>query len=165
MSKISPARPANGALYVPASGGTVKWLVGDEYTIKVSAAETNGSLGFVVGLVPPGSGPMAHVHNENDEAFYLLDGELEFLGGDEKFVASAGDFVYVPRGIRHRFLNKSSQDAKMPFLFTPGGQEEFFLKHGRNPVPGKRPERWTVEDITPEMVEMIEKSGTVVIPE
>jgi oxalate decarboxylase/phosphoglucose isomerase-like protein (cupin superfamily) len=74
----------------------------------------------------------------NDEAFFLLDGELEFLGGDKTFTASTGDFVFVPRGIRHRFRNTTSAGVKMAFLFTPGGQEEFFLRYGDDPCPATR---------------------------
>lgn len=94
--------------------------------------------------VPPGSGPVAHVHNRNSEAFYLLDGELEFLNGDEKITARSGDFIYVPPGIRHRFLNKSTRHAKMLFLFTPGGPEALFMR-GDEPTPGVPAPLWDAE--------------------
>jgi hypothetical protein len=71
--------PQNGSLYVPAGTGVTKWSAGDVYTIKASATTTNGSFGFVEASVPPGGGPVAHVHRRSDEAFYLVHGELELL--------------------------------------------------------------------------------------
>ncbi len=124
MPQISPDDPRwtkRGAIYIPADEGVTKWVSDSVYSVKVHSDITDGHLGFVEAQVPPGSGPVAHVHNRNSEAFYLLDGELEFLNGDEKITARSGDFIYVPPGIRHRFLNKSTRHAKMLFLFTPGG--------------------------------------------
>ena len=94
--------PQDGSLYVPAGTGVTKWVAGDVYTVKASAATTNGSFGFVEASVPPGGGPVAHVHRRSDEAFYLVSGELEVLTGDRIFTARSGDFVFVPRSNRHR---------------------------------------------------------------
>jgi hypothetical protein len=63
--------PQNGSLHVAAGTGVTKWVAGDVYTVKVSATTTNGSFGFVEASVPPGGGPIAHVHRRSDEAFYL----------------------------------------------------------------------------------------------
>ncbi|MEU3410263.1 cupin domain-containing protein [Streptomyces sp. NPDC006658] len=152
-------------MYVPESDGTVKWVAGDEYSIKLSGEQSHGTLGFVVATVPPGSGPIAHIHENNDEAFYLIEGELEFLNGETTLTAKAGDFVFVPRGTRHRFKNRSPRHTKMVFLFTPAGPEEFFLRHGDDPLPGHEPELWTAEHFTPQMLEFSQKLGTVIAPE
>ncbi|MEN3615734.1 cupin domain-containing protein [Plantactinospora sp. ZYX-F-223] len=135
-----------GGILVRNGEGIVKWVAGDTYTIKVTAADTNGSLGFVETTVPPGAGPVAHAHGDEDEAFYLLIGELEFLNGDETFVAGPGDFVFIPRGNRHRFKNISTQPAKMLFLFTPGGHEGTFIDIGDDPQPGKESTPWGPEN-------------------
>jgi mannose-6-phosphate isomerase-like protein (cupin superfamily) len=164
-SAIDPQYHKSGALYVPTAEGTTKWGSGDIYTIKATANDTNGSLGFLVATVPPGNGPVAHVHTRNEEAFFLLDGELEFLDGDKTFIASAGDLVVVPRGIRHRFKNVSTQPAKMALLYTPGGQERFFLDHCDDPLPGHQPELWPVDRFTPEMRATLDEMGTVFVPE
>jgi mannose-6-phosphate isomerase-like protein (cupin superfamily) len=103
--------PQNGSLYVPAGTGVTKWSAGDVYTIKASATTTNGSFGFVEASVPPGGGPVAHVHRRSDEAFYLMYGELELLTGDRIFTARSGDFIFVHRGTRHRFRNTGLHTA------------------------------------------------------
>jgi hypothetical protein len=51
----------------------------------------------------------------------------------------AGDFVHVPRGIRHRFKNKTAHTARMIFMFTPGGPEEVFLRYSDPARPGEQP--------------------------
>ncbi|SEC25396.1 Cupin domain-containing protein [Streptomyces misionensis] len=147
MPQISPDDPRwtkRGAIYIPADEGVTKWVSDSVYSVKVHSDITDGHLGFVEAQVPPGSGPVAHVHNRNSEAFYLLDGELEFLNGDEKITARSGDFIYVPPGIRHRFLNKSTRHAKMLFLFTPGGPEALFMR-GDEPTPGVPAPLWDAE--------------------
>jgi hypothetical protein len=49
-------------------------------------------------LVQPGGGPPPHIHTRQDETFYLLEGQVEFLVGEETIVAGAGEFVNIPRG-------------------------------------------------------------------
>ncbi|GIF68979.1 hypothetical protein Ais01nite_70140 [Asanoa ishikariensis] len=137
-----PRYTKRGAMFVPAGQGIQRWVAGDMYSVKASAKTTNGLLGFVEASVPPGGGPVAHVHNRESEAFYLLDGELEFLDGDETHTAHTGDFVFVPPGVRHRFKNKGVHTAKLLFLFSPGGAEESFVVGGDEPVPGEPIPAW-----------------------
>ena len=134
--------PQNRSLYVPAGTGVTKWSSGDVNTIKASATTTNGSFGFVEASVPPGGGPVAHVHRRSDEAFYLMYGELELLAGDRIFTARSGDFIFVPRGTRHRFRNTGLHTAKLLTMFCPGGAEEMFTKCGDEPEPGVAPPLW-----------------------
>ncbi|MGW3107791.1 cupin domain-containing protein [Streptomyces sp. NPDC001100] len=74
-----------------------------------------------------------------------VSGSLEFLNGDQTFVAHPGDFVFVPRGTRHRFRNRTGEQAPMVSFFTPGGGESLWLEGGDDPVPGTKPEFWPPE--------------------
>jgi len=76
-----PRYSTSGAAHVPAGEGPTTWFAGDTYTIKASRESTNGSLGLVEATVPPGGGPIAHIHTRTDEAFYILSGQLEILDG------------------------------------------------------------------------------------
>jgi len=89
---------------------------------------------------------------------------IKFLTGDETFVAGQGDFVFVPRGIRHRFKNVSNEQAKMIFLYTPAGPEALFLQGGDEPVPGERPTPWPFERVAA-LAELSVQTGTIILPE
>ncbi|MFD6756203.1 quercetin 2,3-dioxygenase [Micromonospora gifhornensis] len=162
--KNDPRWTARGGIFVRHSEGTHRWLAGDTYTIKVTADDTNGSLGFIEATVPPGAGPVAHSHGNEDEAFYVLSGRLEFLNGDELHVAEAGDFVFIPRGNRHRFTNVGDTDARMLVIFTPGGHEKFFVDNGDEPQPGEQPPQWGPERYAKLVDELIEQNVTI-LPE
>jgi quercetin dioxygenase-like cupin family protein len=150
---------------MPTGDGLTKWFAGDVYTIKASRESTNGSLGVVEATVPPGGGPIAHAHTKADEAFYILSGELEILDGARKFIAHTGDFLFVPRGIRHRFKNTGTHVTRMLFMLTPGGDEAVFA-YGDEPQPGQMPSPWTPERFaTPEILSFNEESGVEILPE
>ncbi|WP_440064567.1 cupin domain-containing protein [Streptosporangium sp. OZ121] len=134
-----PRYTTRGALYVPSGQGPTVWAVGDVYTIKATGAQTNGGFGLIEATVPAGGGPGPHIHPEQEETFYMLDGELEFLDGDHRFTAVAGDFIHVPRGIRHSFQNKRMHAARMLFMFTPPGPEQVFVDHATPARDGETP--------------------------
>ncbi len=163
-------QPGNGlrqtaeGLHVPADGGVAKWVFGDTYTMKLTAELTNGSLGLMEASVPPGGGPIAHSHANEDEIFYLLDGELEFLTGDRIFTAAPGDVVFVPRSAPHRFRNKGIRPAKMLFMYTPGGAEGVFIEGGDEPEPGQSAEFWGPERL-PLLADLMVKYGIEAVPE
>jgi len=159
-----PTIKSGGVLHVPAGEGLVKWVSGDTYTIKATRSSTGDALGFVEAVVPPGAGPIAHTHKSTDESFYLLDGALEFLDGDRTFVAEAGAFVFVPRLHRHRFKNISGADARLLFIFTPGGLEDLFIDGGDDPVPGGQPQPWGIER-NQQIADIIERTGSIALPE
>ncbi|MGX4653728.1 cupin domain-containing protein [Micromonospora sp. SCSIO 07396] len=128
-----------GVIHRPAEAGPTIWFGDATYTFKCSAAESGGALTFAEASVPPGGGPPPHRHHHTDEAFYVLAGELEFLNGEDTFPAGRGDFVFVPRGTRHRFRNIGQHTARLLFLFTPGGMEGFFMSIGVDAQAGKVP--------------------------
>jgi len=124
---------------VAAGEGTVSRLVGDTYTLKATAGSTGGNFGLVEASVPAGGGPPPHVHTREDEAFYLLDGELEFGTKGRTGRARAGDFVFLPRGSAHWFRNPGVTPAKALILVTPGGFEQFFVDAGTPARAGELP--------------------------
>lgn len=71
-------------------------------TIKV-AAGTERSMSVVEFVAPQGFGPPVHRHNDEDELFIVLDGELRFFTGGNEFPGGAGSFAYLPRAIPHTF--------------------------------------------------------------
>ena len=69
--------------------------------LKASQRSTDGAL--TVFETSVGAGPPLHVHDREDECFYVLDGELSIRCGGDAFGAAAGSFVFLPRGRPHRF--------------------------------------------------------------
>jgi mannose-6-phosphate isomerase-like protein (cupin superfamily) len=65
--------------------------------------------------------PEAHVHDEEDDAFYILEGELTFLFGREEALAPPGTFVLVPPGVEHAFRNDGSAPVRMLNIHAPAG--------------------------------------------
>jgi oxalate decarboxylase/phosphoglucose isomerase-like protein (cupin superfamily) len=100
-------------------------------------------------LVPPGGGPPPHIHTREDETFYLLEGEVEFLLGEETITAGPGDFVNVPRGTVHCFKNTGTDTARLVLTFTPAGIEHWFAE-----TLERAPNDVTPEDV-PDNVEAV----------
>jgi quercetin dioxygenase-like cupin family protein len=113
-------------LHRPSDSGRAFWGPGDHYTFLVTGAESGGAYFAMEALVPPGGGPPPHIHTREDETFYLLEGNVEFLLGEQTVVAGPGDFVNVPRGIVHRFQNTGTETARIILTFTPAGIEHWF---------------------------------------
>jgi mannose-6-phosphate isomerase-like protein (cupin superfamily) len=63
----------------------------------------------------------AHVHEDEDDAFYILDGELTFLFADREVSAGPGTFVLVPPGVEHGFRNDGAVSVRMLNIHAPGG--------------------------------------------
>jgi quercetin dioxygenase-like cupin family protein len=118
--------PISAVVVGPGEGTTIEGPVGGPLTFKVRGEQTNGALTAFENVIPPGQGPPHHTHANEDESWYVLEGELRFkLGGDVRR-APAGSFVFVPRGTPHSFQNVGNEAARILVMFTPAGMERFF---------------------------------------
>jgi hypothetical protein len=87
------------------------------------------------------------------------------LDGGRTFIARTGDFVFVPRGIRHRFKNTGVHAVKLPFPFTPGG-DEVGIQLGDEAKPGEQPPVWEAERFaSPELAKFSEEARIEFLPE
>ncbi len=105
-------------------------VVGDVYRFLATGEETAGKYAMWEAIVPPGGGPPPHIHSREEEAFYVLEGEITFQIGDQRLVATAGTFANMPVGSLHCFKNESHQPAKMLISVAPAGLEQMFLEVG-----------------------------------
>lgn len=110
-------------------------------TILLDAAATGGAIGLLEIAVPPGSGPLPHIHGREDETYHVLEGEVVFTVDGERHVVRAGGTAFGPRGIPHEFHNEGAETARMLVAVTPGGFEEYFAECGTPPAADRRPVR------------------------
>jgi quercetin dioxygenase-like cupin family protein len=131
--------------------GESYWFFGTLVTIKSTAETTAGTLMVTDNLAPRGAGSPLHVHHNEDEWFYVIEGELTLWVGGEATVAPAGSFVFGPRGIPHTFL-VSSEQARFLLVTQPGGFEQFVRAVGepapRMEIPPPASEAPDVEALT-----------------
>lgn len=113
----------------PGEGRTIG-VVGDVYRFLATGEETDGRYALFEALVPPGGGPPPHVHSREEEAFFILEGEITFTINGEKVVATAGMFANMPVGTPHSFKNESNKSAKMLVSLAPAGLEKMFFEVG-----------------------------------
>ena len=101
-------------------------------TVMRSTAETtNGAFGLLEHIsMPPGFASPYHTHHREDEAFYVLAGELAFVSDGKWQRAGAGTYVFGPREIPHGFKVMGDTPASMLLLCAPGGFEKFVLELG-----------------------------------
>jgi quercetin dioxygenase-like cupin family protein len=108
------------------------------HTNMVTGKETEGRLFQMLVSYPRGGAPPLHIHHDADETFYVLDGEVTILVGEERYECKAGDFVLGPKGVPHAFLVQSER-AEMLVTFSPAGLEGFFAEVAPAVVPGEPP--------------------------
>ena len=86
-------------------------------------ARTRDTPRFTFGIIDfaPGRELESHVHADEDDSFYILEGELTFLLGDETVVATPGTFVLVPPGVEHGFRNDGKVPVRMVNVHAPAG--------------------------------------------
>ncbi len=102
-------------------------LVFGEVTILVRAsAETTGDAFTVFEEVPPMVDTPLHVHEHEDEVFYVLEGEHVYQVGDDEFRAGPGGMVFAPRGVPHAQRRVVAGEGRQLVLTTPPGFEGFF---------------------------------------
>lgn len=86
--------------------------------------QSGGSYSLMEITSPLGSGPDLHTHDEAEEHFVVLEGELSFQVGTETFTAARGDLV--ARGVAHAFTVRSDR-ARTLATYTPAGEEVAFM--------------------------------------
>jgi quercetin dioxygenase-like cupin family protein len=122
---------------VARAGGERLWIAGDTVWIKATATDSGGAYTMLEILAAPGGGPPPHIHANEDESFYVLEGAFDIQIGDRIVRATAGAYAFVPRGIVHRFQCGEGR-GRLLVLFTPGGLEGFFREAG-TPAVGDGP--------------------------
>jgi quercetin dioxygenase-like cupin family protein len=132
MAIIAPGRDRLGYV-LDDKEGEAFWLLGMLQTIKIGSDDTAGQLGLIEVVVPAGSGSPWHVHPEEDEWFYVLEGEMTVWVADTRHSLKAGSFAFGPKGVPHTFYAETG-GARALVGFAPM-QFEGFLREIGEPAP------------------------------
>ena len=116
--------------------GKTYWVVGNTITTRAGGSDTAGAYTLFEILVPAGAGTPPHIHRNEDEAFYVVEGELAFVSDEQSATVGAGGFIHAPRGVRHCYQAKT--DVRMLVLALPAGIEGYFEEVGHE-VTADRP--------------------------
>src|ERR687894_42410 len=139
---------SGGTLHVAADEGKTLWVVDELMTFKAVGEDTGGAYALTDSLMVPQGGPPPHIQHREDEAFWVLQGELEFLIDGGTIRARAGSFIHVPKGALHTFKNVgSTPPARFLTLLIPAGLEKYFEEVGKPGTDFSSPPLVEQEDI------------------
>src|SRR5262245_56995350 len=110
--------------------GRAFWFINNLATVKVSGAETNDAWSLVEIAGARGDMPPLHVHHRDDEAFYVLEGEMTLFTGSREISLSAGEAAFAPKGIPHVY-RVDSEEARWLGIASPAGFERFVAEAAR----------------------------------
>jgi quercetin dioxygenase-like cupin family protein len=117
----------------------VLWM-GEQGRFLLRKEDTGGLYTFMEVTTPPGGGPPLHIHDAEDEAFFVTEGEYEIRVDGELHIAKPGTVAYGPRGVSHQFRNIAERPSRMLVIVTPGGVEDFFIGLSKLLAGGRRPD-------------------------
>jgi mannose-6-phosphate isomerase-like protein (cupin superfamily) len=129
-----------GFVHVPPGGGRAVWFNGGLVRFYAVGEDTGGAFTLFEEALAPQTGALPHLHHEEDQAFYVLEGEHEFVCDGRAFAAGEGSFVYVPRGTVHSYENLGTEPGRLLILSIPaGGTERLFFDLGEPASEGSPP--------------------------
>jgi quercetin dioxygenase-like cupin family protein len=101
---------------------------------------TGGKSATIIQTSPPGGGPPPHMHQNEDETFFVLEGDYEFLHNGEWRPIHAGETVHALRGSAHAFRNAGSTTGRMLIFAAPAGIETYLEEISPLSIPGDMPQ-------------------------
>jgi quercetin dioxygenase-like cupin family protein len=115
---------ASRAFVLEEGQGEARWWGSGLWIIKAAGEETDHLYTIVEVLEPQGAKAPLHLHHNEDEAFYILEGEMTFYVGEDTIKARPGSFVFGPRDVPHAYIVDSGP-ARLLFVLSPPGFEGF----------------------------------------
>jgi len=126
MTKEKTQAQALDPVAVRSVEGEARWWFAGLAVIRATATDTGGQMTIVEMTEPSGAQAPLHVHHREDEAFWILEGDATFEVGDTTIEAHAGDYLFGPRDIPHRYT-VGDAGCRMLFICTPAGFEDLVI--------------------------------------
>ncbi|GAA2025298.1 hypothetical protein GCM10009839_24160 [Catenulispora yoronensis] len=105
------------------------WFLGGQSRVLIPGQATAGSLSVVEFTDGAGHAPPLHIHEDEEEVWIVLDGEVSFFVGDRRIELGPGDAAHGPRGVPHSYLVRSPT-ARLAAVFAPARIEQWFVANG-----------------------------------
>jgi len=121
--------PVTGSVISGPDTQAAIWFLGALSQVRVGGEQTGGAFALADHLARRGNASPVHVHDRDDETFFVLDGELRVFVGDEEHSAGPGTVAVLPRRLRHAYV-VTSATARFLTLHTPAGFEQFAAEAG-----------------------------------
>lgn len=134
---MSLSQTTGGYVLGPGEGEAL-WFNGGLGILKATADQTEGRYTAYEIRIPKGFAAPLHVHENEDEFFVVLSGEVRLQHGEEVVEGVAGSFAYTPRGVGQSF-HADSEQARLLLFFGPAGVEGFFREAGTPARSGGMP--------------------------
>lgn len=133
-------RPSYSAKIIGPGEGLFSSNPSESAYTKLTSEETGGQFLLAEVTVQPGGGPPYHVHEREDELFYVLEGEIEFTVDGKRTIAGPGTTVFGARHVPHRFKGAGSATSRMLALVTGSNFEAFYTEWERRMAEGEMSE-------------------------
>lgn len=140
--------------------GDAIWTLNTWMRYLATAEDTGGQLAVLEQRVTPAGDTPPHVHEHEDEAFYVLEGRMRAVIGTDTVTAGAGELVFLPRGTAHS-LHADTPEVRGLVLVTPAGFEQFFATVGEA-APSEHLPTPVAPDI-PALIEGAARHGVTVL--
>ncbi|MEZ0481086.1 quercetin 2,3-dioxygenase [Planococcus sp. SSTMD024] len=120
-------RPHSDAFALASGEGKKYWFLGTLMEVKVMGEETGGLFSILEEIDPPNFAAPLHIHHNEDEYFYVLEGEVTFTIGEQVISAKPGTFVFAPKDLAHMYKVEGTEPAKILSMLAPAGLEKLFI--------------------------------------
>ena len=109
-------------------------VLGDNQNIKLTGKDTNGQYTLIEQNNEPGVGIPPHVHENEDEVFQVLSGQVEMSVGNQTTTLKAGDLIFCPKGVPHSWRVVGEEKARAMLSIFPAGLESMFKELAELPA-------------------------------
>jgi mannose-6-phosphate isomerase-like protein (cupin superfamily) len=124
-NKEAKTSPLQATIVKPEQALSIKPF-GLDLKVLLSTEATGGATSVLMGYKKPGEGPGDHVHFNQEEIFFIVEGTYEMTIGGQTTTAGPGTIVFIPRNVVHRFKNIGDTTGCMLDWTLPGGQDRYF---------------------------------------
>lgn len=138
------------------------WFFNGLFSVKAGGPDTRNAFTLIEAHLPDDLQVPPHIHEREDEGFYVLEGELTIVCGENNWTAGPGSFAMLPRGIPHSFSVTGNGSARMLQMTSPAQFEQFAAEMGEPATEAVIPQRTEVD--VPKLLSIAPKYGIQMLP-